>query len=552
MLTARFTMRAHRSRSSRAVRLPGTFRRRGLRGRRAVSDVVATILILALTVTLFASIFAFVGSFPQPTPQAVNQFQANLVHGTNTITGVTITHLSGPILPTYDHVYLQSSKAVTDWQFSIGSGIPLPWGLGNTSAGWSIGQVWSTTFPHAIAMPDNITVYVVSSTQLLFSASLPGQVQNVPPAIDSAGITPANPGVGTPFQLWAFLGGNLTGATVTVNVGNIAGLSGSPSMVNYSGEWVYNATSGATKNGTYYAWITVTTPAGQQVSEQIQVVIGGYSVGLPSGLSVTVGVSPQPFSVSGSTPGNNLFPWATVTYSGAKTGLSVYVNFSVVEFQGGKGAAAHLTHTTITGPSGVTLSGPASVTVYSQTAFTTLLNTTSVIYANVSVPTVGTATGSGSFGPYNLVIGFTYFTSSSTGAYGSGNNVTTASHSCSSSTCPYLWLTVKNSWFTTLFGPSSLSFSGYVNVTCLKSTGGSCGTTTQSYSISGTVTGSTTTTSTAINVITDSTTGTTRWTPPTNGGVLNYDYTATMTLTITSGTTTVGYLYNTAPLDFTT
>jgi len=39
-----------------------------------VSDVVATILLLALTVTLFASIFAFVTSFPSPPAQNSNQF----------------------------------------------------------------------------------------------------------------------------------------------------------------------------------------------------------------------------------------------------------------------------------------------------------------------------------------------------------------------------------------------------------------------------------------------------------------------------------------------
>lgn len=551
--------RKNRSRAStRSRALRSATRRR--RSRRGVSDVVATILILALTVTLFASIFAFVGAFPAPPPQNVSEFQAALVRTTNGtyFSGLTIEHLAGPALPGSDHIYLEPSTHVSDWQFSINGGVPVSWGLpGNSSTTtWNLGQSWTTTFAKLVRAPNNITVYITTPSQLLFSVDLPGPAVNVPPAILSDGITSGgvavtSVGIGQAFQIWASLSGNLTGLTDTVNLASIPGLSGNSSLHLYNGLYVSNVTGGlTTTSGSYFAFLYVSNGAGQLASDSIPVNITTTVVTPPSQLSVTVGVAPQPFSISGSTPGSSLYPWSTVTYSGTKANVAVYVNFSIVEFQGGKAATTtgHVTHTTITGPSGVTVSGPASVTIFSQTAFTTLLNTTTVVYANLSLPGVGTATGSTSFGPYNLVLGYTYFTSSSSGA--TSGNVTMASHSCSSSSCPYLWLTVKDSFTTAAyFGPASLTFNGYVNVTCLKSTGPSCGTAAQSYTISSTVSSGG---STVLNVITDSTTGTTRWTPPAGGGTLNYDYTATLTLTITSGSTVVGYIWDAALLNFTT
>ena len=86
--------------------------RRRLRARRrGVSDVVATILLLALTVTLFASIFAFVTQFPSPPAQNNNQFQASLIYtssGSN-ISAIQIIHLAGPSIPGIAQVYLKSA-----------------------------------------------------------------------------------------------------------------------------------------------------------------------------------------------------------------------------------------------------------------------------------------------------------------------------------------------------------------------------------------------------------------------------------------------------------
>ena len=84
------------------------------RRRRGVSDVIATILLLALTVTLFGAIFAFVTSFPSPPAQSNNQFQASLFYPSNGsaswIAGVRIVHLAGPATPGSALIYLHSAN----------------------------------------------------------------------------------------------------------------------------------------------------------------------------------------------------------------------------------------------------------------------------------------------------------------------------------------------------------------------------------------------------------------------------------------------------------
>lgn len=152
-----------------ATRRPISARRWRLRvGRRGVSDVVATILLLALTVTLFASIFAFVTSFPSPPAQNTNQFQASLVYATNQsyITQLNILHLAGPSVSKMGLVYVKSARFPSAPEFQ--NPIPVAWGINNAST-WNLGQTWTWNFPTKTlpSAQDNLTVYVVYSSQLL-------------------------------------------------------------------------------------------------------------------------------------------------------------------------------------------------------------------------------------------------------------------------------------------------------------------------------------------------------------------------------------------------
>ncbi|MGP8077560.1 MAG: type IV pilin N-terminal domain-containing protein [Thermoplasmata archaeon] len=533
--------RRQRATPIRIPRHPPRWRRRSRRG---VSDVVATILILGLTVTLFASIFAFVGSFPSPTPQNVNEFQASIIRTANNsyISGLTIEHLAGPAVPGSDHVYLETAVNKPNWQFSISGGIPVYWGLtGNSStSSWSFGQYWTTTFTKLIHIPDNITVYVVTPNQLLYSVVLPGLVITTPPAILAYGITPSSVGIGQTFQFWASLGGTLTGGTVKINIASIPGLSGNQTMtLGGNGLWTYTVASGATTtSGTYYGFLYATNSLGGIASTSIAVKISTTVVTPPTQLTVTVGMSPQPPTLPQETPA--AYFWATVTYTGSKT-ASLYVNFTISQLAGGRSTVKNVLNTIPgTGSTPVSMTGPSSMTVFSQVASnfnTWLLNSSVVISAPTVLVGVGSATGSTAFSTQNLVRGFVQVTSSGTGALGS--KVATFSHSCvvsgGGANCPYVFVTVYDNFTTALGGPATVTFSGIMWANTSSGT-------VHDYELPGTGIASTSVTqgaSTLVNLNGAST----RW-----GGMAAGTYILHLWLTIKSsaaGTPIIGYIYDT-------
>src|SRR5580658_455333 len=197
--------RSNRWRSSRVVthRGPNAGRRGMRRGRRGVSDVIATILLLALTVVLFSSIFAFVTSFPSPPAQNTSQFSANLVLTANQsyVKSIQITHLAGPAILTTANVWFKSATHPQAPEFQ--SPILSSTGLGGAKT-WNLGQVFSYTFPalQQPILPDNITVYITTPDQLLFSTVLPGASVNVAPNFPSTYTLPSVPAVGGGFTVY--------------------------------------------------------------------------------------------------------------------------------------------------------------------------------------------------------------------------------------------------------------------------------------------------------------------------------------------------------------
>ncbi|HTW40484.1 MAG TPA: type IV pilin [Thermoplasmata archaeon] len=264
------------------------YRGRLVRSRRAVSEVIATILLLAMTVVLFSSIFAWVSAFPAPPAQNSNQFQARLTvtpNATGTggfITAVSITHLAGPPVSSQTSIYVRSKYFPTSSQYTGTYTLPNGNVTGNT---WNLGQTWLLTsfvptgspctapcHPYAFAgsQPDTISVYIYYDYQVLFTVALPVATTSQSFAFLSTGTTPAVPVIGGPFAIWASIQGVVPGAgtSVTAILSGLPGLSTqtTPVAMTYSaatGQWSYSISLGSTTAaGTYYVPITATTTAG--------------------------------------------------------------------------------------------------------------------------------------------------------------------------------------------------------------------------------------------------------------------------------------------------
>ena len=297
------------------ARSPSGHRRRWRSRRRGVSEVVATILLLALTVTLFSAIFAFVTSFPPPPAQNSNEFQAHLVMGVGAsgsyVSGVSITHLAGPVVPTNAQIYLKSANSPNVCPYGVAIPVSQPVGQGGINGSyWTLGETWQLNFTSYCApfvadhANDSITVYIVSQANLIFSVILPGQQIPTPPVITAAWVNPSPLSTKQPFWLNASILGVNSTTPVYANLAAIPGLPTSPQLMtpvapSGSGIWSYPSPTGANKTGNYVAFVSVAGADGSVVTAPVTVsvttTVGGISVNV-SAVPRTSG--PPPINVS--------------------------------------------------------------------------------------------------------------------------------------------------------------------------------------------------------------------------------------------------------------
>lgn len=257
--------------------------------------MIGTILLLALTVTLFSSIFLFVDGFPQPPPQPASQFSAHLLYNGSKISAISVLHLSGPTLSgSTILVYLYSSEHPTRFTsaFSLSSGL-------NGSKAWNLGQTWYLNLlPYTLTVGDNITVSIITTTQLLFRVTLPGNVVVLPPQFLQEGTDPAVPTVSEAFTLYVqILDPDLKSWSVYANVSAVpgSGLAASDKM-SYSsslGEYVLSFPSGGNAVGTYYVFVNASDNLSQHNTIAIPITIASGISSVPSS-GVAVTVSPLP------------------------------------------------------------------------------------------------------------------------------------------------------------------------------------------------------------------------------------------------------------------
>lgn len=252
-----------------------------------MSEVVATIILLGITVSLFSAVFIFVNRFPTPPPQGLDQFQASLVldpSSASHIYGVKVVLGAGPIVSSSARIYLVPSSPVAGtWQFSQPNGIPVLWGLNGTNTStsyWSSGQVWFTHFKVEPTLPFNIGVDVIRAGTLLFQVTLSGATVSFPPVVSQVWTSPSYIRVGQNFTVNVVMTGNLTGVTATIYLGGIPVLSSTakPLTINPatgSGSFTVTPSSAGTTTtpGSYLAFIQGHNGVPQNFTAAVSVVI---------------------------------------------------------------------------------------------------------------------------------------------------------------------------------------------------------------------------------------------------------------------------------------
>jgi hypothetical protein len=241
--------------------------------RRGVSDVIGTILILALTVTLFSSIFFFVNTFPKPAAQSSAQFtghlfysyQKGVTHNWTNISSVAITHIGGPTLYNFNtQIYVVSQ------QHPLNTTLVYTLAMGGLPTSWGIGQVWNVSLAaDHLTTPDNLTVTVLSGGNLEYRQILPGSNPSIPPIFVQWGTIPGSPSVNSAFQIFVQISDPFLSTSskkvylniTTVTTGGLrCGSTTTYLQLNYSsssGLWILPGCSSAS-SGTFYVSVSAT------------------------------------------------------------------------------------------------------------------------------------------------------------------------------------------------------------------------------------------------------------------------------------------------------
>jgi hypothetical protein len=330
--------------------------------------VVATILLLGLTVTLFAMLFFFVTKFPiAPQAQALTEFQASLQLTANGsyISGVTIVPVAGPSVPGLDMVWF---KGATAGNPSFSTPFTVSSGIGGNST-WGLGQAWVHTFSNPRPQLQNLTIYVASPTQLLYTATLPGQSYNLPLMVSRAWANPASPLVGAPFTVYAVFGGtNVTfgPGQPTVNLALIPGAPATPQVMTPAGptdeyefacgSWNFCITSSP---GAFSIFVNGVNTGGLQATGVVSITLAP-NYARSANFTVVVLITPaQP------TPGTTITPSAVVTYLATQ----ILASPLTVEFWANQTTPTHTAYGPWFGANQV-ITGPSTLTVTSTQPWT--------------------------------------------------------------------------------------------------------------------------------------------------------------------------------------
>jgi len=255
--------------------------RRWLRdGRRGVSPMIATIILLAMTVVLFGGLFFLVNAFPRAPVQSMTQFSAALSYGpcgsgtyAAQVCSISIVHQSGPTISggstSQVAIYLSSQNRTSLFgsPFTLAQG-----GLGGST--WTFGQTWrlSLSSGYNLFAPDNLTASIVVSGQLVFRVILPASSAAYVPYVVNSAVTPSVlSGSSATFNVTVLVHNSSSDPIAKLKVSaNVCQLQNNP-CANVLMGWAKQTelfyatgtTSADPATGTYYVLVTVTGHGGK-------------------------------------------------------------------------------------------------------------------------------------------------------------------------------------------------------------------------------------------------------------------------------------------------
>ncbi len=218
---------------------------------------------------------------------------------------ISILHLAGPQVPASALIYLKSSV------YPLGPEFATPYSVaagGITGSTWNLGQTWyltafagkcTTNLPNDYCnpiLPDNITVYIISGSALLFSVIVPGAVNNIAPTFVSVSTTPSAVAVGEAFTVSAVIQGVTSANSVEITDTGVPGLTSAAQAMTYSsttGAWSYPVTAGLTTTaGSFFAFITASNTNGQTGTAAVPVTVTSFSTQISTALNLTTVSTP--------------------------------------------------------------------------------------------------------------------------------------------------------------------------------------------------------------------------------------------------------------------
>ncbi|MGB9636754.1 MAG: CARDB domain-containing protein, partial [Thermoplasmata archaeon] len=217
------------------------------RARKGVSEVIATLLILGITVTLFSTIFVWIQTLPPPEGKRNVEIIGELGIGDESIGNVpsyryyiNLTHKGGEPL----------SKDMITIVITLTDTLPPAVFIRNVSDSlvnlgdfWEPGEVWRWKTPTTHSVISNVTVQVIDNVKnlIVWQGVLPGKDINAPPQILERGTEPEIVETGKSFKVWVIVkDSDLNYDSVYIDLWKLDNTTfKTPIKMNHTGGWKF-------------------------------------------------------------------------------------------------------------------------------------------------------------------------------------------------------------------------------------------------------------------------------------------------------------------------